>query len=97
MSKEVVPVWGIENYSDTTPYDYRRDNNRVFIEGAVFDSYMPCEFAQETQASGGLGMMEQVIFTETEDKKLPSALKDGIMTVSDTWVVMVQGKEYDLS
>lgn len=94
MSKEVVPVWGIETYTDVTPFDRFRDNNRVHIEGKVFDAYMPCEFANHVQQIGGLGMAEQVIFTETDLKPLPSALKDGIMGISDVFPVIIKGPAF---
>lgn len=92
--KEVVPAWGIETYTNITPFDRFRDNNRVYIDGKVFDTYIPCDFANETQLAGGLGMMEQVIFTETDEKPLPKELKDGTMCVSDALVVLVAGKEH---
>lgn len=94
MSKEVCPAWGIETYTDITPFNRLVDNNVVKIEGKVFDTYIPCDFAQETQASGGLGMMEQVIFTEAPDKLLPKELKEGTMAVSDVWIIQVLGPGY---
>lgn len=92
--REVVPAWGIETYTDVTPFDKYRDNNRVHIEGKVFDTYIPCDFANHVQQIGGLGMAEQVIFTETDEKPLPQELKDGTMCVSDALVVLVAGKDY---
>lgn len=104
MTREVTPVWGIETYyKDPTFYPYI-DNNRVPIDTAakVFESYSPCTFISHVNEIGGLGMAEQVIFTETDLKPLPSALKDGIMGISDVFPVIIkgpgmkQGKEYEL-
>lgn len=94
MSKEVVPAWGIETVTDLTPFNTRIDNNVVHVAGRIFDTYVPCDFANATQQAGGLGMMEQVIFTETEEKPIPEALKDGTMAVSDVWVVIQSGPAY---
>lgn len=94
MSREVCPAWGIETYTSIEPFDRFKDNNRVPIEGKVFDTYVPCDFAQATQEAGGLGMMEQVIFTESPDRPLPQALKDGTMAVSDVLTVLVPGPGY---
>lgn len=92
--REVVPAWGIETYTDITPFDPLKDNNVVHIQGRVFDTYIPCDFANYVQKIGGLGMADQVIFTETDEKPLPKELKDGTMCVSDALVVLVPGKEY---
>lgn len=94
MSKEVTPAWGIETYTEVKPFNNYVDNNVVKIQGKVFDTYIPCEFAQETQMAGGLGMMDQVVFTEAPDKLLPQELKNGTMAVSDVWIMMVPGKGY---
>lgn len=93
MSKEVTPTWGIETYyKDPTFYPYL-DNNRVPIDtnAKVFDTYMPCDFVSNTLQNGG---GEQIIFTESDDKKLPQDLKDGLMSVSDVLFMQVKGPGY---
>lgn len=94
MSKEVIPALGIETYTNTRPFNPCEDNNRVHIEGKVFQTYVPADFAMATQMAGGLGNMEQVVFTESPDRPLPQELKDGTMCVSDVLVVLTPGPGY---
>ena len=104
MNKEYTPTWGIEAYDQDPTYDYYRDNNRVpTAKGSkVFESYHPCEFISAVNTFGGLGHVEQVIFTETPDKPLPQDLKNGLMQISDSFPVLIPGpgmnigKEYQL-
>lgn len=55
-------------------------------ENGGFHSYMSYENALEIQACGGLANAECINLRETEDRKIPQSLKEGLACVTDILV-----------
>lgn len=62
-------------------------------ENKPFRSYMECEEVNRI-ANIGFSNADQLHLRETDDRIIPTSLKNGITCIKDVWVVLTPGPDF---